>query len=110
MSSLDIDGYAHFCAFGLLQVTKPFEQKLQRAIAESRGQSVDRPLPTTFARAGSTAGSCRSDESGPESKTKQAESANPGASGVGAKRKYRRHPKVSLHPGPTSWCSSSDIV
>ncbi|KAF7452107.1 NHP6B Chromatin-associated protein containing the HMG domain [Pyrenophora tritici-repentis] len=80
-----------------LNVKLGHRRKLQRAIAESRGQSSDRPLPINLARAGSTAGSYRSDDSGPESKTKPPDSTQPPPSGTGAKRKYRRHPKPDEH-------------
>jgi len=80
-----------------LNVKLGHRRKLQRAIAESRGQSSDRPLPINLSRAGSTAGSYRSDDSGPESKTKQPDSTQPPPSGTGAKRKYRRHPKPDEH-------------
>ncbi|KAF1838608.1 hypothetical protein BDW02DRAFT_362651 [Decorospora gaudefroyi] len=80
-----------------LNVKLGHRRKLQRAIAESRGQSSDRPLPISLARAGSTAGSYRSDDSGPESKGKQADSTQIAVGGTGAKRKYRRHPKPDEH-------------
>ncbi|RMZ73951.1 nonhistone chromosomal [Pyrenophora seminiperda CCB06] len=80
-----------------LNVKLGHRRKLQRAIAESRGQSSDRPLPINLARAGSTAGSYRSDDSGPEGKTKQPDSTQQPPSGTGAKRKYRRHPKPDEH-------------
>ena len=75
-------------------------QKLQRAIAESRGQASSRPLPIALSKAGSVDGSYRSDESATESKApKQGEASATGAP-PSAKRKYRRHPKVSLAPIP----------
>ena len=80
----------------MFSIINLFLKKLQRAIAESRGQSSEKPLPINLPRAGSTAGSYRSDDSGPESKTKQPESSNPSSGVTGAKRKYRRHPKVCL--------------
>ncbi|CAI9635260.1 unnamed protein product [Alternaria burnsii] len=80
-----------------LNVKLGHRRKLQRAIAESRGQSSDRPLPISLARAGSTAGSYRSDDSGPEAKAKQPDSTNTAPGGTGAKRKYRRHPKPDEH-------------
>lgn len=80
-----------------LNVKLGHRRKLQRAIAESRGQSSEKPLPINLPRAGSTAGSYRSDDSGPESKTKQPESSNPSSGVTGAKRKYRRHPKPDEH-------------
>ncbi|USP79926.1 hypothetical protein yc1106_07200 [Curvularia clavata] len=80
-----------------LNVKLGHRRKLQRAIAESRGQSSEKPLPINLPRAGSTTGSYRSDDSGPESKTKQAESSTPSSGTTGAKRKYRRHPKPDEH-------------
>jgi hypothetical protein len=74
-------------------------QKLQRAIAESRGQTSDRPLPIALNRATSAEGSYRSgDESATEGKGKQRDTSTAGATATGTttKRKYRRHPKVSL--------------
>ena len=70
-------------------------QKLQRAIAESRGQSSDRPLTITPARGASVEGTYRSDDSATESKSKQGQIAD-GTVSTSTKRKYRRHPKVSL--------------
>lgn len=72
-------------------------QKLQRAIAESRGQSSGRPLPIALEHAGSVDGSYRSDDSATETKVRQGEALAPGVT-PSAKRKYRRHPKVSLVP------------
>jgi len=81
-----------------LQVKLGHRRKLQRAIAESRGQSSDRPLPLTLPRAASVEGSYRSgDESGTETKGKQGESSTPGTIGQSTKRKYRRHPKPDEH-------------
>ncbi|RAR15905.1 high mobility group hmg1 hmg2 [Stemphylium lycopersici] len=80
-----------------LNVKLGHRRKLQRAIAESRGQSSEKPLPINLARAGSTADSYRSDDSGPESKSKQPETNNTTSGGTGAKRKYRRHPKPDEH-------------
>jgi hypothetical protein len=69
-------------------------QKLQRAIADTRGQSAVRPLPIVPHKAASGEATYRSDESAPEHTTRQAESS--ATSTVKAtKRKYRRHPKVS---------------
>lgn len=69
-------------------------QKLQRAIAEYRGLSADRPLLTTLNLAASIDTPDRSDDSPPDPKIKQGESAAQGAPTT-TKRKYRRHPKVS---------------
>ncbi|KAH8731470.1 hypothetical protein GQ44DRAFT_722439 [Phaeosphaeriaceae sp. PMI808] len=80
----------------LLSVKLGHRRKLQRAIAESRGQTSDRPLPISLGRTTSVDGSYRSgDESGPESKAKHGEAPTPSASTTGTttKRKYRRHPK-----------------
>ncbi|KAJ4380273.1 hypothetical protein N0V86_004583 [Didymella sp. IMI 355093] len=73
-----------------LNVKLGHRRKLQRAIAESRGQSSDRPLAIAPARGASAEGSYRSDDSANEAKAKG--EGNPGTS---TKRKYRRHPKVS---------------
>ncbi|KAF2185117.1 hypothetical protein K469DRAFT_779923 [Zopfia rhizophila CBS 207.26] len=72
-------------------------QKLQRAIAESRGQAPDRPLPTALGKATSIDGSYRSDDSAPESKGKPGEPTTSGTAGTSTKRKYRRHPKPDEH-------------
>ncbi|ORY16308.1 hypothetical protein BCR34DRAFT_121136 [Clohesyomyces aquaticus] len=67
-------------------------RRLQRAIAESRGQSHDRPLPIALGI--STSADYRSDDSAPDSKGRQGEgSTAPGIAGTSTKRKYRRHPK-----------------
>jgi hypothetical protein len=74
-------------------------QKLQRAIAESRGKSLDIPLSTALQSTVISEGPNRSgDESAPEGKGKQREKPTAGATatGITTKRKYRRHPKVSL--------------
>ncbi|KAH7072984.1 hypothetical protein BKA63DRAFT_55193 [Paraphoma chrysanthemicola] len=82
-----------------LNVKLGHRRKLQRAIAETRGKSSDIPLPVALGRATSVEGSYRSgEESGPESKGKQGEASATGATGQSAKRKYRRHPKVSQGP------------
>jgi len=78
---------------GHLNVKLGHRRKLQRAIAESRGQSSDRPLAFLAARGASAEGSYRSDDSATESKNKQAPVAGYGTTGPSAKRKYRRHPK-----------------
>lgn len=69
-------------------------QKLRRAIAESRGQSGDRPL---LIKNTSTDGSYRSDDSAQAHKARQTEPHVPGAAGISTKRKYRRHPKRDEH-------------
>lgn len=80
-----------------LSVKLGHRRKLQRAIAESRGQSSDRPLPTSIGRAPSPDRSYRSDDSGPESKSRQGEASVASTSGTSTKRKYRRHPKPDEH-------------
>ncbi|KAI8935927.1 hypothetical protein NX059_007435 [Plenodomus lindquistii] len=72
-------------------------RKLQRAIAESRGQSSDRPLPTSVGRAPSPDRSYRSDDSGAEGKSRQTEASVASTGGTSTKRKYRRHPKPDEH-------------
>ena len=69
-------------------------QKLQRAIAESRGQPPDKAL-VADSRKGSVAD--RSDDSGAEPRDSSTRGTGHGSSapGSGTKRKYRRHPKVS---------------
>jgi hypothetical protein len=90
-------------------VTNCNNQKLQRAIAEYRGQSAERPLPLALTRTASIEALYRSDESATENKGKQRQqpATNTTATGTGTgtvlgtgtgtstKRKYRRHPKVS---------------
>jgi hypothetical protein len=70
-------------------------QKLQRAIAESRGQPPDKAL-VADSRKGSVAD--RSDDSGAEHRDSSTRGTGHGSSapGSGTKRKYRRHPKVGL--------------
>jgi hypothetical protein len=73
-------------------------QKLQRAIAESRGQPSDKALAND-ARKVSTNGS---DESGTEPqeqgiRASSSQGVPVNASSSGTKRKYRRHPKVRHH-------------
>ncbi|UPX17755.1 uncharacterized protein EKO05_0008094 [Ascochyta rabiei] len=68
-------------------------RKLQRAIAESRGQSPGRPLTTALAGGASAESNFRSDDSATESKAKQRHNALDGSVGTSTKRKYRRHPK-----------------
>ncbi|KAF1945440.1 hypothetical protein EJ02DRAFT_44340 [Clathrospora elynae] len=77
-----------------LSVKLGHRRKLQRAIAESRGQSTDHPLPTGLVRPGSAGEIYRSDDSGPESKNKP---STTGVGGASTKRKYRRHPKADDH-------------
>lgn len=69
-------------------------QKLQRAVAEYRGQPLDKALASE-ARKVSSIGS---DESGAEPRDVAGASsaAQAGVVGSGTKRKYRRHPKVSV--------------
>ncbi|KAJ4408162.1 hypothetical protein N0V91_003511 [Didymella pomorum] len=76
-----------------LNVKLGHRRKLQRAIAESRGQSSDRPLSIALARGASAEGSYRSDDSANEGKGKQNPAAGEGTTGTSTKRKYRRHPK-----------------
>ncbi|KAJ4987173.1 HMG box protein [Stagonosporopsis vannaccii] len=76
-----------------LNVKLGHRRKLQRAIAESRGQSSDRPLTIATARGASAEGSYRSDDSATEGKAKQTAAAGDGSTGTSTKRKYRRHPK-----------------
>lgn len=80
-----------------LSVKLGHRRKLQRAIAESRGQSTDRPLPIALGRAASTERSYRSDDSGPENKGKQGDTPTSSLPGTATKRKYRRHPKPDEH-------------
>lgn len=68
-------------------------RKLQRAIAESRGQAHDRPLPPAISKTSTIDGLHRSDESGAETRARLADSAASTTSATGAKRRYRRHPK-----------------
>ncbi|KAF1954019.1 hypothetical protein CC80DRAFT_136122 [Byssothecium circinans] len=80
-----------------LKVKLGHRRKLQRAIAEYRGSSSDRPLPTGPGKTASVDGSYRSgDESGPESRPKPGESSAAGTT-TSTKRKYRRHPKPDEH-------------
>ncbi|KAH3916011.1 hypothetical protein HBH56_067710 [Parastagonospora nodorum] len=84
----------------LLNVKLGHRRKLQRAIAETRGQTSDRPLPISLGRAGSAEASYRSgDESATETNRKQGETNTNGAGvkGTATKRKYRRHPKPDEH-------------
>ncbi|KAF2440972.1 hypothetical protein P171DRAFT_488550 [Karstenula rhodostoma CBS 690.94] len=81
---------------GSLSVKLGHRRKLQRAIAESRGQSSGRPLPIALENAGSVDGSYRSDDSATETKLRQGETSVAGVT-PSAKRKYRRHPKPDEH-------------
>ncbi|KAF2710275.1 hypothetical protein K504DRAFT_377614 [Pleomassaria siparia CBS 279.74] len=75
-----------------LNVKLGHRRKLQRAIAEFRGQSGDRPL---LIKNTSADGSYRSDDSAQEAKPpRPSEPPVPGAAGTSTKRKYRRHPKA----------------
>ncbi|KAF3040853.1 hypothetical protein E8E11_006992 [Didymella keratinophila] len=76
-----------------LNVKLGHRRKLQRAIAESRGQSSDQPLTIALTRGGSAEGSYRSDDSANEGKGKQNPAVGEGTTGTSTKRKYRRHPK-----------------
>ncbi|XPS79531.1 hypothetical protein M3J09_011512 [Ascochyta lentis] len=76
-----------------LNVKLGHRRKLQRAIAESRGQSPGQPLTTVLAGGPSVEGTYRSDDSATESKTKQGHNPVDGSTGTSTKRKYRRHPK-----------------
>jgi hypothetical protein len=82
------------------------EQKLQRAIAESRGQSANRSLPIALAKSTSVDGSYRSHDSAPENRGKQGEIPAAGATTI-TRRKYRRHPRVSLVPTVPPPCLGS---
>ncbi|KAF2499378.1 hypothetical protein BU16DRAFT_269122 [Lophium mytilinum] len=79
---------------GALNVKLGHRRKLQRAIAETRGQYHDRPA---IATAASVDGSYRSDESGSEHKAKKGAASATAAGGGSTKRKYRRHPKPDEH-------------
>lgn len=77
-----------------LNVKLGHRRKLQRAIAESRGQPPDKAL-VADSRKGSVAD--RSDDSGAEprdSSTRAGAGHGSSAPGSGTKRKYRRHPKA----------------
>lgn len=81
-----------------LNVKLGHRRKLQRAIAESRGQSADRPLPLSLGKGTSIDGSYRSDDSATEGKGRNADpSAAQSTTGTSTKRKYRRHPKPDEH-------------
>ncbi|KAK7177884.1 HMG box protein, partial [Paraphaeosphaeria sporulosa] len=79
-----------------LRVKLGHRRKLQRAIAESRGQSSGRSLSIAFGKAGSVDVSCRSGDPATETKARLGKfSASRTPSG--AKRKYTRHPKPDEH-------------
>jgi hypothetical protein len=102
MSSLGTEGFVVLlssCGICIGSRLTRTLQKLQRAIAESRGQTSDRPLPLAVGRGTSAEVSYRSgDESATETKPKQSETSTTGANTTTTttKRKYRRHPRVSL--------------
>jgi hypothetical protein len=101
MSSLVTEGFVCILARALRQTeqTLTWWQKLQRAIAESRGKTLDVPLPIALQSATSTEGLNPSgDESTAEGKGKLEDisTTGPAATGTATKRKYRRHPKVSM--------------
>lgn len=83
----------------LLNVKLGHRRKLQRAIAEYRGQPPEKSLSATLNRDAAASTYRSGDDSAPESKDKQGESAATGAGNTGAttKRKYRRHPKPDEH-------------
>ncbi|KAJ4301238.1 hypothetical protein N0V90_003329 [Kalmusia sp. IMI 367209] len=82
---------------GSLGVKLGHRRKLQRAIAESRGQSSGRPLPIGLGKAGSVDGSYRSDDSATEGKARPGGESSAAGATTSAKRKYRRHPKPDEH-------------
>jgi hypothetical protein len=74
-------------------------KKLQRAIAEARGQPPDRALNTESNKSGIDY-AARSDDSGAEPRDhvvrgSGASILGTASSSTGTKRKYRRHPKVN---------------
>ncbi|KAF2665969.1 hypothetical protein BT63DRAFT_45295 [Microthyrium microscopicum] len=82
-----------------LNVKLGHRRKLQRAIAEYRGQPPDRALAPELSKS-SIDPACRSDDSGTERKDSAPRVSNSSATGsgnppvtTGTKRKYRRHPK-----------------
>ncbi|PVI00374.1 hypothetical protein DM02DRAFT_655464 [Periconia macrospinosa] len=80
-----------------LNVKLGHRRKLQRAIAEYRGQSYDRPLPIGLNKTASIDGSYRSgDDSGTETRANQVAGSAAGNT-TSTKRKYRRHPKPDEH-------------
>ncbi|KAF2090840.1 hypothetical protein K490DRAFT_62167 [Saccharata proteae CBS 121410] len=81
----------------ILKVKLGHRRKLQRAIAETRGQLADHAVPS-LQGAPSVDGSYRSDESASEAKIlKRRDPSAVGAGGGSTKRKYRRHPKPDEH-------------
>lgn len=81
-----------------LNVKLGHRRKLQRAIAETRGQFHERALNPIRGKASSVDGSYRSDESASETKTaKKGESSAIAGGNTSTKRKYRRHPKPDEH-------------
>ncbi|KAK4986042.1 hypothetical protein LTR50_005565 [Elasticomyces elasticus] len=74
-----------------LYAQSPFQVKLQRAIAVSRGQSLELALPGIVRNPSPPEETYQTDESGDETKHKLSEPRPATATG---KRKYRRHPKV----------------
>jgi len=69
------------------------DQKLQRAIAENRRQSIDQCLPPSLSTYTSIEEAYRSEESGAEGKQPRTKSEATRTT----KRKYRRHPKPDEH-------------
>ncbi|KAF1984636.1 HMG-box [Aulographum hederae CBS 113979] len=78
-----------------LQVKLGHRRKLQRAIAESRGQSLEQPLPAGLPTLSSVEDSYKSDDSGAEGK--HSGKGDGSRTGTTTKRKYRRHPKPDEH-------------
>ncbi|KAF2003460.1 hypothetical protein P154DRAFT_573056 [Amniculicola lignicola CBS 123094] len=79
-----------------LNVKLGHRRKLQRAIAETRGTSHDRPLLLTLGNPTGVEGRS-GDDSATESKGKQGESSVAADASASTKRKYRRHPKPDEH-------------
>lgn len=75
-----------------LNVKLGHRRKLQRAIAEYRGQSTDRPLILPLSKAASIEHAYKSDDSA-ERTVRPPEPVQTGAPGTNTKRKYRRHPR-----------------
>ncbi|OCL08955.1 hypothetical protein AOQ84DRAFT_31351 [Glonium stellatum] len=81
-----------------LNVKLGHRRKLQRAIAETRGQFHERALNLVRGKASSVDESYRSDESASETKpTKKGEASTVAGGSTSTKRKYRRHPKPDEH-------------
>jgi hypothetical protein len=81
-----------------LNVKLGHRRKLQRAIADSRGQPPERALQPESSKTLTGDGAYRSDDSGGETKESSGGRATPAAplnsaATGGTKRKYRRHPK-----------------